>query len=66
MLGDLIMNEIPFLSGIISINEKCEHCFEGMNQIFKCDTCNKEFYCSIECKNNAWKEYHSIICIIIL
>jgi hypothetical protein len=27
-----------------------------------CDHCSKELYCSLECKDAAWKEYHELLC----
>jgi hypothetical protein len=31
-------------------------------EIIQCDSCDMEYYCSIECKNKSWKNYHNILC----
>ncbi|CAD2220016.1 SET and MYND domain-containing protein [Angomonas deanei] len=58
----LVLSENPIF--VHSSGPKhCAHCLAPLDGVpVECVHCKKEFYCSKECQENAWKHYHACSC----
>ncbi|XP_011502020.1 PREDICTED: SET and MYND domain-containing protein 4-like [Ceratosolen solmsi marchali] len=65
--GDIIFVEKAYLKLFEQVKfvNYCGHCFSKSWTNIPCDYCNWCMFCSEECKNLAWKNYHDIECITI-
>ena len=75
--GDIFLSDTPLVQVCVS-NEYCSHCLiklndpnrprknknqeSSSNKIYRCLSCQREFYCSRQCQILAWKKYHWFEC----
>jgi len=45
----------------VAVLPMAETCVPSV-EIFVCETCQGEKYCSVECRDLAWRQYHRILC----
>ncbi|XP_058807427.1 SET and MYND domain-containing protein 4-like isoform X2 [Phymastichus coffea] len=64
--GEILIVEKPYASLLHSKNiySHCSHCFVRSWDIIPCEYCVYAMYCSENCKNEAWKQYHDIECLV--
>ncbi|KAL7305328.1 hypothetical protein TKK_0002458 [Trichogramma kaykai] len=64
--GDIVLIEKPCLIGPHFFNKYvfCSQCLDVAWSGIPCETCHDYIFCSLTCKNMAWKEYHDIECSI--
>lgn len=67
-VGDVVILERPFVATLFpSAHHKiCSFCMAGdkRHMLIPCPTCTGTLYCSEDCLNNAWAEYHRYECQI--
>ncbi|KAJ8679817.1 hypothetical protein QAD02_015604 [Eretmocerus hayati] len=65
--GEIIVSEqTPYAS--IDIDQMyliCSHCLAFAWAGIPCDTCVFTIYCSNRCREDAWTQYHDILCIML-
>lgn len=66
-VGDIVAVEKPYAS--VNLPEKegdyCSHCSKRINSPVPCQQCCDVAYCSLQCQEEAWTEYHKTECKII-
>ncbi|XP_023314541.1 SET and MYND domain-containing protein DDB_G0273591-like [Trichogramma pretiosum] len=62
--GDLVLVEKPCLIGPNFSNQFvfCSQCLAVAWTGIPCETCHDFIFCSLKCKNKAWKEHHHMEC----
>lgn len=64
--GEILVVEKPY-SKILSLNEAythCSYCLQAHWAMIPCEFCIYVMYCSEECKEKAWDEYHDVECCV--
>lgn len=63
-IGEVIVEEDPYFTILIKSQYlvACNYCMSRNLNLMPCDNCCFSLYCSNECKEKAWKEYHEIEC----
>ena len=64
-VGDVLMSEVPFtavmLPGEYMTNHCCQ-CFAATQAPVPCRQCSTVLFCSRECRDKAWQQYHWAEC----
>jgi tetratricopeptide (TPR) repeat protein len=65
--GEILIMESPYANILKqkAIYTHCSHCMQVYWAMVPCEFCVHAMYCSYNCKNEAWKQYHDIECSII-
>jgi len=64
-VGDVLMAETPFASVMLPgeyVAKHCYHCFAETEAPVPCRQCSTWLFCSRECADKAWKQYHWAEC----
>ncbi|XP_068617832.1 SET and MYND domain-containing protein 4 [Battus philenor] len=63
-VGEVLVEEDPYFILIMKSHYLfcCHYCLSRDLNLFPCDDCCYTFYCSTECKDNAFKDYHAVEC----
>ena len=67
-IGDIIEIEEPFVRTLNfdQFYKRCSYCHdEKYNNLIPCDSCTKVMFCSEECKEMAWMDFHEFECEMI-
>lgn len=66
-VGDIVAVEKPYASVNLPEREKeyCSHCSKRINAPVPCQQCSDVAFCSLQCQEEAWTEYHRTECKII-
>ncbi|XP_061174387.1 SET and MYND domain-containing protein 4-like [Saccostrea echinata] len=66
-VGEIIAVEKPFASVNLSEREQeyCSHCSTRVECPVPCQQCCDVAFCSLQCQEEAWSDYHRIECKII-
>ncbi|KPJ15627.1 SET and MYND domain-containing protein 4 [Papilio machaon] len=63
-VGEVLVEEEPYLT--VQLKSQfilsCSYCLSRQKNLYPCDNCCYALYCSTECKNKAFKEYHAVEC----
>lgn len=65
--GQVLAKEKPYFALLLK-NQflvSCAYCLSRSGNLYPCRSCCFVLYCSTECAENAWKEYHNIECPIM-
>ncbi|XP_045774936.1 SET and MYND domain-containing protein 4-like [Maniola jurtina] len=67
-VGEILAQEDPYLSVLLKsqILCSCSYCLSRSLNLLPCDSCCMALYCSNECKEKAWREYHSVECPLMV
>ena len=62
--GSIIIVEKPYASVLLPrwYETNCHHCYDRLIAPVPCPCCSVVSYCSEECQQQSWKEYHHIEC----
>lgn len=65
--GEVLVIEKPFCKRLTSQNilTNCSYCLRAAWSMIPCIFCVNVAYCSEECKDKAWEEYHEIECSVL-
>ncbi|XP_072945054.1 SET and MYND domain-containing protein 4 [Epargyreus clarus] len=63
-VGEVLVEEDPYFTLVIKsqILFSCSYCLSRTLNLLPCAHCCFAFYCSKQCRINAWREYHEIEC----
>lgn len=65
--GEIVLNDAPYIT-CINLNNAhayCGHCLKFSWACIPCNNCSWIMFCSEECKQKAWAEYHDIECNVL-
>ncbi|XP_011502584.1 PREDICTED: SET and MYND domain-containing protein 4-like [Ceratosolen solmsi marchali] len=64
--GEILIMERPYANILMpeAIYTHCSHCLQVYWALIPCEFCIYAMYCSYKCKNEAWKQYHDIECLV--
>ncbi|XP_023937250.1 SET and MYND domain-containing protein 4 [Bicyclus anynana] len=67
-VGEVLAVEDPYFRLLLKSQLLCwcSYCLSRQMNLLPCDSCSLALYCSTECKDNAWKEYHSVECPLMV
>ncbi|CAH2236054.1 SET and MYND domain-containing protein 4 [Pararge aegeria] len=67
-VGEVLAQEDPYFSLLLKSQLlcSCSYCLSRSLNLIPCDSCCLALYCSVECKNKAWQEYHSVECPLMV
>ncbi|OXU28653.1 hypothetical protein TSAR_004822 [Trichomalopsis sarcophagae] len=65
--GEIIMVIKPYIKclNLKNMHAFCGHCLKTSWATIPCDYCNWCMFCSEDCKQEAWQQYHDIECPVI-
>lgn len=63
--GEIIFEEKPYVAFVNNAKFYlyCTHCLAVLWTGMPCDHCGWAFFCSQQCKDEAWQQYHDIECV---
>ncbi|XP_013140985.1 PREDICTED: SET and MYND domain-containing protein 4-like [Papilio polytes] len=63
-VGDVLVEEEPYL--VVQLKSQfilsCSYCLSRNLNLYPCESCCYALYCSADCKDKAFKEYHAVEC----
>lgn len=63
-VGDVLIEEEPYL--VVQLKSQfilsCSYCLSRNLNLYPCEICCYALYCSADCKDKAFKEYHAVEC----
>ncbi|KAG6455116.1 SET and MYND domain-containing protein 4 [Manduca sexta] len=66
-VGEVLAREQPYFALLLKSQFLffCNYCLSMSLNLMPCETCCFVLYCSDECKQKAWKEYHKVECSLM-
>jgi len=64
-VGDIIVSEVPFTAVMLPgeyRDKHCYQCFAATEAPVPCRQCTSVLFCSRECRDKAWQQYHCAEC----
>ncbi|CAG9788626.1 unnamed protein product [Diatraea saccharalis] len=63
-VGEVLVQEEPYFNLLLKSQYLfvCSYCLSRNLNLLPCSSCCFALYCSSDCKENAWKDYHSVEC----
>lgn len=67
-VGEILAQEDPYFCLLLKqqLICACSYCLSRNMNLLPCDHCALALYCSVECKEKAWREYHSVECPLMV
>lgn len=66
-VGEVLVQENPYFALLLKSQYlfSCSYCLSRNLNLLPCHSCCFALYCSDKCKQNAWKDYHSVECTLM-
>ncbi|XP_028162096.1 SET and MYND domain-containing protein 4 [Ostrinia furnacalis] len=63
-VGDILIQEEPYFKLLLKHQYlfTCSYCLSRSLNLLPCHSCCFSLYCSVQCKDSAWKDYHETEC----